>query len=363
MIATRSPVQATIPSGTELFGGHSRHPSFMNIREVAKRAGVSTATVSRVVNGTAPVDAGTEKRVRAAIQRTGYYPNTHARTLGTGKSHIYGLIISDIENPFFPELVKCFERLAVEHGHEVLIANTDYQAEKTEVCVRRMLERKVDGVAIMTSEMDPELIQMLGARGIPIVFLDTGSIGQGISNISLDYDSGVDQAIDHLTSLGHTSIGFVSGPANLGSARTRQDAFLASLRRKGLDCREEFIRVGNHRFDGGYAAMLEILKLRSRPTAVLASNDLTAIGIMGAVYAAGLRVPEDISVVGFDDIALSSFMSPPLTTIRLSRVDIATFAFNSLFAASQRNDPQGVTHVVRAELIIRQSTSAVPVRQ
>ena len=126
----------------------------MNIREVAKKAGVSTATVSRVVNGTAPVDAQTEKRVRAAIARTGYYPNTHARTLGTGKSHIYGMIISDIENPFFPELVKCFERIAVEHGHEVLIANTDYRAERMEVCVRRMLERKVDGVAIMTSEMD-----------------------------------------------------------------------------------------------------------------------------------------------------------------------------------------------------------------
>src|ERR1700750_1022949 len=165
----------------------------MNIREVAKRAGVSTATVSRVVNGTAPVDARTEKRVRAAIQRTGYYPNTHARTLGTGKSHIYGLIISDIENPFFPELVKSFERLAVERSYEVLIANTDYQPNRMEVCVRRMLERQVDGVAIMTSEMGPQLIEMISDRGIPMVFLDTGTAGPGISNIALTYDSGVDQ--------------------------------------------------------------------------------------------------------------------------------------------------------------------------
>ena len=330
----------------------------MNIREVAKRAGVSTATVSRVVNGTAPVDAMTEQRVRAAILRTGYYPNTHARTLGTGKSHIYGLIISDIENPFFPELVKCFERLAVEHGHEVLIANTDYQPQRMEVCVRRMLERKVDGVAIMTSEINPELIQMLNGRGIPIVFLDTGAVGNGISNISLDYTSGVDQAIDHLTSLGHTRIGFVSGPDNLASARTRHAAFLASLRRKNLDGRPEFIRAGNHRFDGGYSAMQEILKLQLRPTAVLASNDLTAIGVMGALYAAGLRVPEDISVVGFDDIALSGFMSPPLTTIRLSRAEIAAFAFSSLYAASQRGENQGVTRTVPAELVIRESTAA-----
>jgi DNA-binding LacI/PurR family transcriptional regulator len=331
----------------------------MNIREVAKRAGVSTATVSRVVNGTAPVDATTEKRVRAAIQRSGYYPNTHARTLGTGKSHIYGLIISDIENPFFPELVKCFERLAVEHAHEVLIANTDYQAERMEVCVRRMLERKVDGVAIMTSEMDPELIRMLNGRGIPIVFLDTGSVGTGISNISLDYDSGVDQAIDHLTSLGHRRIAFVSGPANLPSARTRYEAFLASLRRKNLDCSEELTRPGNHRFDGGYGAMLELLRLRERPTAVMASNDLMAIGIMGALFAAGVRVPEEVSVVGFDDISLSSFMPPPLTTIRVSRADIAGFAFSSLYAASQRGESQGVRHVVRAELVIRGSTAVV----
>jgi len=337
-----------------------REAQRMNIREVAKRAGVSTATVSRVVNGTAPVDARTEKRVRAAIQRSGYYPNTHARTLGTGKSHIYGMIISDIENPFFPELVKCFERMAVEHGHEVLIANTDYQAERMEVCVRRMLERKVDGVAIMTSEMDPALIQMLNGRGIPIVFLDTGAVADGISNISLDYDSGVDQAIDHLTSLGHRRIAFVSGPDNLVSARTRQVAFLASLQRKKLECSDDYIRPGNHRFDGGYAAMLEILKLRVRPTAVLASNDLTAIGIMGAVYAAGLRVPEDISVVGFDDIALSSFMPPPLTTIRVSRAEIAECAFTSLYAASHRGETQGVTHIVRAELVIRQSTAAIP---
>ncbi|HTZ58842.1 MAG TPA: LacI family DNA-binding transcriptional regulator [Acidobacteriaceae bacterium] len=331
----------------------------MNIREVAKRAGVSTATVSRVVNGTAPVDARTEKRVRAAIQRTGYYPNTHARTLGTGKSHIYGLIISDIENPFFPELVKCFERLAVERSYEVLIANTDYQPERMEGCVRRMLERKVDGVAIMTSEMDPHLIQTLSGRGIPIVFLDTGSVGPGISNISLDYDSGVDQAIDHLTSLGHRRIAFISGPDNLASARTRHEAFLASLRRKKLECSKELIRSANHRFDGGYAAMLEILKLPQRPTAVLASNDLTAIGIMGAVYEAGLRVPENISVVGFDDIALSSFMSPPLTTIRVSRADIAGCAFTSLYSASQLGKTMGVTHTVRAELVIRQSTAAV----
>jgi DNA-binding LacI/PurR family transcriptional regulator len=332
----------------------------MNIREVAKRAGVSTATVSRVVNGTAPVDASTEKRVRAAIQGTGYFPNSHARTLGTGKSHIYGLIISDIENPFFPEIVKCFERLAVERGYEVLITNTDYQAARMEMCVRRMVERKVDGVAIMTSEMDPHLIQTLSGRGIPIVFLDTGTVGPGISNITLDYESGVDRAMEHLTSLGHRRIAFIRGPANLPSATIRYEAFLAALRRKNVEFSEELIRMANHRFEGGFAAMQELLALPERPTAVLASNDLTAIGAMSAAYEAGLRVPQDLSVVGFDDIALSSFMPPPLTTIRLSRAEIAGFAFTSLYAASQLGKTEGVTHHVRAELVIRKSTAPVP---
>jgi len=219
-----------------------------------------------------------------------------------------------------------------------------------------MLERKVDGVAIMTSEMDPELIQTLCGRGIPIVFLDTGAVGAGISNISLDYDSGVDQAMDHLTSLGHRRIAFVSGPANLVSARTRCDAFLASLKRKKLKCSEAFVRAANHRFDGGYAAMLDILKLPVLPTAVLASNDLTAIGIMGAVYAAGLRVPEDISVVGFDDIQAAAFQNPSLTTIRQPLRSMGATAAKILLRRirAQGSDPDLVP--VIPELVIREST-------
>src|SRR3981081_4775926 len=125
----------------------------MNIREVAKNAGVSTATGSRVVNGTVPVSELIERQVRSAIESLGYYPNTHARTLGSGRSHMYGIIISDIANPFFPDIVKFFERIAVEHGQEVLIANTDYQPQRMQGCVRRMLGRRVDGVGLLTLAM------------------------------------------------------------------------------------------------------------------------------------------------------------------------------------------------------------------
>jgi DNA-binding LacI/PurR family transcriptional regulator len=331
----------------------------MNIREVAKKAGVSTATVSRVVNGTVPVGALTERLVRSAIKSLGYYPNTHARTLGSGRSHMYGLIISDIANPFFPDIAKSFESIAVEHGQELLIANTDYQPQRMQVCVRRMLERKVDGVAIMTSEMDPKLVQLLNKRGVPIVFLDTGRVGHNISNIFIDYVSGIEQAIEHLVSLGHKKIAFVSGPPTLTSAKTRSDAFVLSLQKKGLRSRADYMQIGNHRIDGGERAMAQLLRLRQPPTAVMASNDLTAIGMMRAIHAAGLHVPEDISVMGFDDIEISNYLQPPLSTIRVPRAEIAVSAFTALYAASHKRISTGIEYPISTELVIRQSTGLV----
>jgi DNA-binding LacI/PurR family transcriptional regulator len=328
----------------------------MNIREVAKVAGVSTATVSRVVNGTASVDIATERKVRKAIERTGYFPNRHARTLGSGRSNVYGLIISDIANPFFPELVKSFERLAVEHNHEVIIANTDYHPERMEHCVRRMLEHKVDGVAIMTSEMESDLVQVLSRRGIPIVFLDTGKVGRLISNISIDYSHGIDLAINHLTALKHRRIAFIQGPVKLQSAMIRRDAFVASLKESGVHLPPEFIRIGNHGIDGGQRAMEELLALDTRPTAVVCSNDLTAIGALVTAQAAGLRIPEDLSIIGFDDIELSRLLLPSLTTIRISRVEIATRAFTALYGSGPGSIKRGIKYTIKSELVIRQST-------
>jgi DNA-binding LacI/PurR family transcriptional regulator len=335
----------------------------VNIREVAKKAGVSTATVSRVVNGTVPVSAEIERHVRSAIKSLGYYPNTHARTLGSGRSHMYGLIISDIVNPFFPDIAKFFERIAVEHGQEVLIANTDYQPQRMQVCVRRMLERRVDGVAIMTSEMDPKLVQLLNRRGIPIVFLDTGHVGPDISNIFIDYVSGIEQAIEHLISLKHKRIAFVSGPPSLASAKTRINAFALSLKRKHLSFTANYMQTGNHRIDGGQSAMENLLKLHRPPTAVMASNDLTAIGVMRAIHAAGLHVPGDISVIGFDDIEISNFLQPPLTTIRVPRAEIGVSAFNALYAAKDRHGNNGTEYRISTELIIRESTGLVNSRE
>ena len=336
----------------------------MNIKAVAQKAGVSTATVSRTINGSNKVTPKTAERVRRAIKALHFYPNTNARSLGSGRSSLYGLIISDITNPFFPELVKAFEDIAVEHGQEVLIANTDYDPARMEGCVIRMIQRKVDGVAIMTSEMEDRLVKVLNHRDIPLVFMDVGEPGPGVSRVQVDHAAGVAMAMDHLVELGHRSIAFISGPLELFSARTRFHAFQASLERHGLKRDADLIQEANHRADGGHAAMLRILNSGAKPTAVMASNDLTAIGVLGAIHDYGLKVPDDISIVGYDDIVLSAYTQPSLTTLRLPRNEIATAAFRALFNARQEDSKKphdGTNHHVQPTFVLRNSTGPVAV--
>ena len=328
----------------------------MNIREVARLAKVSTATVSRTINGSDKVTPKTKERVQRAIEELKFYPNTWARALGSGRSSLYGLIISDITNPFFPELVKSFEDVAVQHGQEVLVANTNYDPARMEVCVSRMLQRKVDGVAIMTSEMDERLITEFESRGIPLVFLDTGNVRELASNIVVDYAAGVRAAMEHLLELGHTDIAFIAGPATLQSARVRRNAFVTAMEEKGLDA--SLVEQGNHQVDGGHDAMKRLLAGKRRPTAVLASNDMTAIGALGTLHEAGVRVPEEVSIAGFDDIALSAFTQPALTTVKLSREEIARLAFRALFNIRQEGG-LGSEFTVKPTLVVRDSTGSV----
>ena len=327
----------------------------MNIQEVARRARVSTATVSRTINNPALVNPKTAKRVWKAIEELGYYPNTQARSLVSGRSRIFGLIVSDITNPFFPELIKGFEDVAIHAGYEILVSSTNYDSARMALCVRRMLERKVEGVAIMTSEMDKNLVDQLAHRNVPMVFLDVGPSGKGISNIVVNYAMGVNEAVDHLLALGHRRIGFISGPLTLRSARIRRSAFLRSLSRYGVEEDELLVQGSDHTIDGGLQAMTRMLESKCTMTAALASNDVTAIGMMRAVRRAGLAVPRDISIVGFDDIRLAEFTDTPLTTVRLPRQELAERAFHALLSDGNEQ-PQSV---VETHLVIRETTCRV----
>lgn len=334
----------------------------MNIKMVAKQAQVSTATVSRTMNGSARVNPETAERVRLAIEALNFYPNTNARSLGSGRSGLFGLIISDITNPFFPGLVKAFEDFALENGQEVLVANTDYDPKRMNDCVTRFLQRKVEGVAIMTSEMDDRSLASFSRRSIPLVFLDSEHKGSHIRSVKLDYAAGMEMAFDHLLALGHTGIGFLAGPLGLKSAALRYAAFLQISERRKLILRPSLIQEANHRVDGGHDAMMRLLATGERPTAILTSNDLTAIGAMSAITRSGLRVPEDISVVGFDDIPFSAYSSPPLTTVALPHVEIARAAFQALLHSKER--AAGLTtrrapkaQIITPSMVIRCSTA------
>lgn len=328
----------------------------MTIREVAERAGVGIATVSRTLHNSTQVSPETAARVRRAMQELGYRPNTNAQSLVSGRSRMLGLVVSDITNPFFPELIQGFQDVAQQNGYDVFISSTGYNSSRMAHYVGRMIERTVDGVAIMTSELDPSVAAQFANRNVPLVFLDVGKPGAGISNIRVDYAGGITEAVEHLRGLGHRQIAFISGPGELKSARERRAAFLKALLDAG---QQEVVEEGNHKVDGGLRAITKLLERGRVPSAVLCSNDLTAIGALHGIRAAGLHVPDDISVVGFDDIAMAEFTEPPLTTVRLSRSEIAQLACDALLESINAGG-QGTEFRLRTQLVIRRSTAAAP---
>jgi len=329
----------------------------VDIREVAAHARVSIATVSRTINHVPTVNPTLAARVWKAVAELNYFPNTQARALVSGKSKLLGLIISEITNPFFPELIHEFEQVAVPMGYEILIGSTNYEPEKMELCARRMLERKVDGIAIMTFGFEESLLDRFAGEDIPVVFVDVTPRHPRSSSLSVDYRAGIYEGVQHLAVLGHRKIGFISGPLRLGSAGTRKLAFLDCLRSTGIKPESAWLIEGDHTLDGGRDAMQRILELPEWPTAVMCSNDMTAIGVQHALFEANLRVPADFSLIGFDDIHLAEYTIPPLTTVRMSCKDLAHGAVHSLIANMQPIPGKTETRSqIHTRLIVRQTT-------
>src|SRR5947209_16427949 len=273
--------------------------STVRIKEVAKLARVSTATVSHVINKTRFVSDNTKRKVLSAIERIGYTPNIHARNLASGRSRMLGLIISDITNPFFPDLVKSIQERALELGYDVIVLNTNYDPERDARYVQRLLELRVRGVMILTTEMDLSVIQRLSSREIAVVFLDIGKVSPHTSNIRIDYEKGVHEAVEHLLELGHRQIAFISGPAQFPSAQIRREAFLRAMKKQKSSLHTEpVICEGDFKMESGQQAVTQILALKHRPTAIVAANDLMAVGSLRELGRAKLQVPRDISVIG-----------------------------------------------------------------
>jgi DNA-binding LacI/PurR family transcriptional regulator len=331
----------------------------VSIRDVAERAGVSIATVSRAVNGIATVAPELAERVWSAVKEVGYVPNTLARALVSGRSHLLGLVVSEITNPFFPELVQQFENLAVEQGYEVFIGSTSYDSARTEALIRRMLQRGVDGVAVMTFGVEEGLIQKLVDRAFPLVFVDAGSDLPNVRLLKVDYGEGIREAIQHLAALGHRQIAFISGPLRMRSAVARRDAFLAAMAELGLTVPSEHMVEGTHTMEGGIRACEQLLGLSELPTAIVCSNDMTAIGVLHGLHRTSKAVPNEVSVIGFDDIHLAQFVLPPLTTVQMSCQHLAAAAIQALRASIEPDNPysQQKEWHVPTHLVVRQSTS------
>lgn len=333
----------------------SRRTSAAQMKDVAERAGVSISTVSHVLNNTRPVAEMTRARILQVMRQLNYYKNAGGRRLARGRSDAFGLVISDVENPFFPEVINNFERAVVEIGFDTLLAPTNYDPVHASNAIRRMIENKVQGVAIMTSQLESSLVDQLLRNDIPVVTLDGVKAAKARSNIRVDYSAGAKEAVDHLKGLGHERIAFITGPQNRPSARTYKQAFMTALQKNGMPtahCVE-----GDHTIEGGRVAMIEVLKQNPRPTAVICGNDLTALGAAHALSEAEIRVPSQMSIIGSDDISYARYANPPLTTVRVPRDQLGQLAFEALNRLMRSKRQAGAEYVVKTHLIVRGSSA------
>ncbi len=331
-----------------------------DIRAVAALAKVSIATVSRTINGAPVVSEKLSKRVWQAIEQLNYFPNSHARSLVSGRSRLLGIIVENITNPFFPELVQSFEEIAVAHGYEILVSSSNSDPNILTTCIRRMIERKVDGVAMLTFGEEEPVLDQLTDHDIPLVLAEFKLEDPKTSTILLDYSTGIREAIAHLKTLGHRRIAFLSGPHRIHSAMTRINDFRTAMTEAGLPLAQKWILECDHTMKGGVNGFTRLQELDSRPTAILCSNDTTAIGVLRAAYLKGMQVPRDLSVIGLDDIDFAEYTLPPLTTIRLSRVDLARAAFEALRQQAEMAGTPNIQRefLVSTSLVLRNSTAA-----
>jgi LacI family transcriptional regulator len=330
----------------------------VTIHDVAKAAAVSTATVSNVLNKTGKVGQLTRRRVLSTVKRLGYIPNAHARHLASRDRRTLGIIVSDIQNPFFPEVVKSFQIRARQLGYDAILSDTDYDPRWTRLAAERMMEYEVRGVAVMTSEISLRLIGELARRKIAVTFLDLAPSRQYMSNLRIDYFSGVEQIITHLYENGHRRIAFVAGRDKLKSNLTRLRAYEECMRALGLEPGP--VLPGDLRFEGGLSAGKAIAKLTPRPTAVMAVNDLTAVGVMKGLMQGGCRVPQDVSITGFDRTRLAEYSNPSITTVDIHRELLGRMAADALHELSGSANSHGKEYQIRVQLILGDSSGPAP---
>lgn len=326
------------------------------IKDVARRASVSVATVSYVLNGTRNVRPETERRVRAAIRDLGYAPNASARNLASGRSHLLGAIVPDIRNPFFLDITAAFAEAGTLANMETIVMSVNDDSHRARNIIARLCALQVSGAAFFTARIPAAFRTTLAEKEICAVYLDHAQAQRKISTIAIDYRQGIIEAVEHLSALGHRRIGFLGGPGHLDSSQRRTAAFEEGAARAGL-CERPVIE-SDYTVQGGYFSCSRLVS-RSKITAIIASNDLMAIGALHCAYDRGLAVPDDLSIIGFDDIVFAQYTQPALTTIAVPRDEIGRLAFEAVVAMQKDPTHAGAKHIAKTRLVVRQSTGRV----
>lgn len=327
----------------------------VTIKDIAKEADVSVTTVSRVLNDKPDVGDDTRAKILKIIKEKNYNPNSVARGLVMQKTNTIGLIIPDISNPFFPQVARAVEDKAQELGYSVIFFNTDNHLERERKAVELFKSKQVDGLIVSLSVGNEKIIEELKKANYPVVQIDRSVLNHSYPLISIDNKKSAYQLVEYLLKKGCQSIAHITGDLNTTTARKRLAGYKKAVSDYGIELNGEYIVEGDYSQDSGFKAMKKLLKLKKRPDAVFAANDLSAAGAYKAIFSANLKIPADIAVVGHDDIDIASLLRPELTTMRQPKYDLGEKAVIVLMKMIKNNDLKFKDQILKTDLIIRES--------
>ncbi|GCD82949.1 LacI family DNA-binding transcriptional regulator [Parageobacillus thermoglucosidasius] len=326
----------------------------VRISDVAKLANVSTATVSRVLSNSGNVKKETTEKVLEAIRKLNYQPNMLARQLRKLETKTILVVVPDITNTFFSKVLRGIEHVAIENDYEVLLGDTGNNIERESGYLNILRQRKADGMIMLTARLEARELEEIASE-FPVVLACEYLEGSTIPTVSIDNISSARKATEYLIHLGHRRIGFISGPLNVILSRDRLKGFQQAMAQHGIPIESLLVQEGDFSFESGYNMMMKFLALDQPPTAVFASNDEMAIGAIKAIKSRGLRVPDDISVVGFDDIQFASIYEPALTTISQPMFEIGKKAMELLIKLINKDKLEKSQYILEDQLVIRET--------
>ncbi|MGD8457449.1 MAG: LacI family DNA-binding transcriptional regulator [Anaerolineales bacterium] len=327
----------------------------ITIKQVAELAGVSTATVSRVISGSGPVSKKLLNRVQKAIEQLDYHPNQTARRLRRRNTKFVGVIISDIQNPYFSTLVEGIESVLLENGYLLLLGNTSEDPEREQQHLDIFMSEHVSGVIFASTGDDISSYKKFRAAGVPLVAVDRKLTDLEVDSIQLANDEAAFKAVSHFLTEGHQRIGLISGPENLSTGSERRAGYQRAILSDGLPIDQTLIQISNFRQEGGYQSMGALLDLPKPPTAVLVANNLMTLGALQMIHERNLNIPDQVSLIGFDDMAWASSLRPPLTVLAQPVYEMGITAARLLLDRIKEAEGPFQRVIFEAKLIIRAS--------